>query len=135
MVRDFIESFSSNSNVITNIGVILVVGYVFGKLAEKIKIPAITGYLVGGLLLGPVFHFITVEEANSLSIISEIALGFIAFQVGNELWFGKLKFTGKKILIITITQAVLTSTIVCLVLLTVTNITIALVLGAIAAAT
>ena len=127
--------FDTSPHVITNVGVILLVGYIFGKLAEKVKVPAITGYLLAGLLLGPITQFISIEDTKSMKIVSEVALGFIAFQVGNELWFGKLKYTGIKILIITIIQAIMTSMIVFLLLLIVTDVTIALILGAIAAAT
>jgi Kef-type K+ transport system membrane component KefB len=125
----------SYAMLIFNVGIVLLLGLIFGKLAEKVNLPDITGYLIAGLLLGPITHFLTSEELDHMSIISNLALGFIAFQVGNELWLGKLKKSGKKILIITISQAVFTTLIVSLVLLLFTNPPTALVLGAIAAAT
>ena len=121
--------------LITNVGVVLLLGLVFGRIAEAINLPNITGYLVAGLLLGPITSFLSSEELSHMSIISNIALGFIAFQVGNELWFGKLKKTGKSIVIITVIQALFTTLVVTLLLLFVTDVSTAMILGAIAAAT
>lgn len=128
--------------LIFDVGLIVLAGLVMGRLAEMIKIPDVTGYLVAGLLLGPIAKLITghtVISESSLHIlefIPQIALGFIAFQVGNELWFGKLKKTGAKIVVITIVQAVLTVVFVILgISLFAEHISIALILGAIAAAT
>lgn len=125
----------SYAMLILNVGVVLLIGLVFGKLAETINLPNITGYLVGGLLLGPITHFLTSEELAHMSIISYVALGFIAFQVGNELWLGKLKKSGSKIVVITLVQALFTTLVVSGLLLMVTEPSIALILGAIAAAT
>lgn len=118
-----------------NLGVLLLVGMFMGRIAEKVKIPAVSGYLIAGLLLGPIFGFINQNDIQSFEIITNIALGFIAFQVGNELWLGKLKKTGKTIIIITIIQALLTILVVFLFTLIFVELYIALVLGAIAAAT
>jgi len=123
------------SKLIIFVGLIILLGLLFGRLAEMVKIPAITGYLVAGLILGPIFHIIDVDSLHSLSFISDIALGFIAFQVGNELWFGKLRKSGMKIVIITVIQAVLTTTFVALFSLFFVDISVALILGAIGAAT
>lgn len=121
--------------VLCNLGVILFVGFIFGRLFEYIKIPSVTGYLVAGLILGPITGYLNLEELQSFSVLSDLALGFIAFQVGNELWFGKLKETGFKIVIITVIQAVLTTALVIVGTMFFVDISVALILGAIAAAT
>lgn len=123
------------SKLIVFVGLIILIGLLFGRLAEILKVPAITGYLVAGLILGPIFHIIDLDSLHSLSFISDIALGFIAFQVGNELWFGKLKKSGMKIVIITVIQAVLTTFFVALMALIFVDLSVALILGAIGAAT
>lgn len=125
----------STTHLIADLGIILLAGLIFGRIAEQLKIPAVTGYLIAGLLLGPFTRIIDLETLESFSVISDIALGFIAFQVGNELWFGKLKKSGMKIVIITIVQAIATTSIVIIALLPFVDLPIALVLGAIAAAT
>lgn len=123
------------STTIVNLGIILLAGLIMGRLFEQIKIPAVTGYLVAGLVLGPITGYFQVEDLNSFGIVGDIALGFIAFQVGNELWFGKLKKTGSKIVIITIIQAVITSSVVIFLTMWFVDISVALVLGAVSAAT
>ncbi len=123
------------STLIVNLGIIILAGLVMGRFFEMLKIPAVTGYLVAGLFLGPITHYINYEQLDNLSIISDIALGFIAFQVGTELWFGKLKKSGMKIIIITIVQAVATTTLVILITLPFVDLSVSLMLGAIAAAT
>ncbi|MEC9485721.1 MAG: cation:proton antiporter [Candidatus Izemoplasma sp.] len=123
------------SSLIVDLGIIILLGLLMGRIFEYLKIPAITGYLVAGLLLGPITHYIDYEQLGNLSIISDIALGFIAFQVGTELWFGKLKKSGMKIVIITIVQAITTTTLVILITLPFVELPVSLILGAIAAAT
>lgn len=123
------------ANAIVNLGVIVLAGLFMGRIFEYFRIPAITGYLVAGLFLGPISGFISLEDVGQLSVLSDIALGFIAFQVGNELWFGKLKKSGSKIAVITIVQAVITTGLVIFVTQFFVSLPIALILGAIAAAT
>lgn len=132
---------SDASMVIVEIAIIVLAGLVMGRLAEKVKIPDVTGFLIAGLLIGPIsgllgHRIISEESLHTYSVISNIALGFIAFQVGNELWLGKLRKTGMKIVIITIIQAVATVVSVIAILLVFgVALPISLVLGAIAAAT
>lgn len=126
---------SEFSIIIVNLGLIVLLGLIIGRVFEMMKIPAVTGYLVAGLLLGPVSGYFSSSDLDGLSVIGEIALGFIAFQVGNELWFGKLKKTGVKIAIITVVQALVTIAIVVFLTQFVVDISVALILGAVAAAT
>lgn len=127
---------SASAILIFDVGLIVLAGLIVGRLVELIKIPDVTGYLIAGLLLGPIFGLISQDTLHTLEFIPQIALGFIAFQVGNELWFGKLKKTGAKIAVITIVQAVATVVLVILgISIFAEHISIALILGAIAAAT
>lgn len=130
-----IESSKDVSGLIIYVGLIILMGLIFGRLAEMFNVPAITGYLIAGLFLGPIMKVVDLESIRSISFISDIALGFIAFQVGNELWFGKLKKSGMKIVVITIIQALLTTLFVTLLAMIFIDLSVALILGAIAAAT
>ena len=123
------------SRIVIDLGIVILLGFAVGRAFELIKIPAVTGYLVAGLLLGPISGYMSVEYLNHFSIIGDVALGFIAFQVGNELWLGKLRKSGPKIAIITIIQAVLTTSIVAFATSFFVDLPVALMLGAIAAAT
>jgi len=75
---------SDASMIIVDIAIIVLAGLVMGRLAEKVKIPDVTGFLIAGLLLGPIsglfgHRIISEESLHTYSIISNIALGFIAF--------------------------------------------------------
>lgn len=109
-----------------------------GKLVTYIKLPHITGYLLGGLLIGPSFlGIIPHEDVVELRIIAEIALGFIAYTIGCEFNLSNLKKTGGGIITITIFQALGAVILVDFVMIVVFDLPIgfALLLGAIATAT
>ena len=129
----------------------LIGGLLLSRLTKLIKLPAVTAYLVAGLLLGPFllgrlnipgFGFHSLEQVEGLSIITQTALGFIAFTIGNEFRLSQLKATGAKAITIGILQAVLTTVLVDVVLIVlhllfphVISVPCAIVLGAIASAT
>jgi Kef-type K+ transport system membrane component KefB len=134
-----------NWTILLYAGIILITGLLFGKLAKLVKMPNVTGYLVGGLLIGPSILGILSDEAiGSMEIVSNVALGFIAFSIGNELKISYFKKVGIGPIIIAIFESLLAVVFVFLGLLvfyaiagnlTLTNIRFALVLSAIAAAT
>ena len=123
------------------------------RLAKAINLPAVTSYLVAGLLLGPFFlgrlglsgfgiGFGTMEQVDSYSIITQVALGFIAFVIGNEFRLSSLESMGKQAITVGILQAVVTTAMVDIVLVIlhlirpdVISMASAITLGAIAAAT
>lgn len=95
------------------LAIILLIGFIFGKLAELIKIPEITGYIVAGILIGPsVFNIVNEQALNSFGVVTNFVLGIIAYQIGMELWIPKLKKSGKQIMIITAVQALTTALVV-----------------------
>lgn len=133
------------------LSVALFAGLMLSRLAKILKLPAVTAYLIAGVLLGPwclgrfgvqELAFISKEQLDSLSIISDVALGFIAFSIGNEFRLSQLKVIGKQATVIGIVQAVFTTILVDLVLIVlhfimpdVLPLPVAIVLGAIASAT
>ncbi|XMB66909.1 cation:proton antiporter [Mycoplasmatota bacterium zrk1] len=120
-----------------SLGLVIVIGMYAGRLFEKIKIPHITGYLVAGIVIGPsVLGLVSHESMEGLSIITNIALGFIAFGIGSEILFRNLKETGVQVVIITILQALFAVVFVLVAILVVgAPLWLALILGAIATAT
>ena len=124
---------------------IIATGLLFGKVAKYLRLPNVTGYLIGGLLIGPsIFNIIKEEALPGLEIVSVVALGFIAFTIGNELKFKYFKKVGAKPVIIAFFEsfvaviAVLIGLLIYFLVigkLTVENIRFSLVLSAIAAAT
>ncbi|MCK5832360.1 cation:proton antiporter [bacterium] len=126
-----------NNHIIFGVGILLLFGYLFGKLSEKLRLPAITGYILAGLILGDsVTGVIHHEMSITLRTITDIALGIIAITIGGEFCKSKLKRLGKSILIITVIQLFVTFGIVVLALsIFKYPLFYALLLGAIASAT
>ena len=100
--------------VLLTVSFALLAGLLLTRVFKQFKLPAVTAYLIAGVLIGPYclgsigiegLGFTTMEEVAALSIISEVALGFIAFSIGNEFRIEELKQTGKQALIIGIFQA------------------------------
>ena len=97
-------------NVLLTIGIAMAAGLAVSRLARLVKLPNVTAFLVAGLLIGPcVGGIITEEQAASMNIISEAALGFIAYAIGGEFKLTYLKKIGKAPLTITIFQGMATA--------------------------
>lgn len=108
------------------------------KLVSKFKLPDVTGYLLAGLLIGPsILKLVPEDAANSLTIISEAALGFIAYSIGSEINFNHLKKVGKALITITFFEALLPVILVALSMVFIfkQSLAFSIVIGAIAAAT
>jgi len=96
-------------HVIFSTGLLLLVGFLFGQLSEKIKLPAITGYILAGVMIGDSgLKLIRHENMEMLFVLSEVTLSFIAVIIGGEFSFYKLKMYGKNIVILTLSQMLLT---------------------------
>lgn len=121
------------------IGMILFVGYYIGKLAAKVKLPEITGFIVAGLILGPSVigtGIVSHHMGENLKVVTELALSLIALTIGGEFYLVKLKRLGKEIVIITLVQIFATFVLVTLGLtLFGMELAFSMMLGAIAAAT
>ena len=108
-------------NILFCLTIALFAGLLLSRLAKKLKLPAVTAYLIAGVLIGPFclgafgvpgLGFISLENVEGFSIISDVALGFIAFSIGNEFRLSELKKIGKQATIIGILQAVITTLVV-----------------------
>lgn len=105
------------SNPLFNIGLLLLCGFLFGRIASWCKLPEISGFILAGLLLGQsIGNVVTEENQNLLRNVTEIALAFIALNIGGDFYLPHLKKIGRKIAIITITQALFTFALVTLAL-------------------
>ena len=133
------------------IAVALFAGLLMTRLFVKFHLPDVTAYLVAGVLIGPCvlgrlgipcLGFNTFEQVDSLSMISDVALGFIAFAIGHEFRLSALKQTGKQATVIGIVQALVATLFVDVALVSLhflmpdlLPLPVAITLGAIAAAT
>ena len=74
------------NEIIFATAIMLLAGLLMGRLGKLAKLPNVTGYLIAGLLLGPaVFNIISQEMVDGFAVISDIALGFIAFPSERDL--------------------------------------------------
>lgn len=133
------------------LAVAMIGGLLMSRLAKKLSLPAVTAYLVAGLLLGPFcigrldilgLGFSSLDAVKGFDIVSQAALGFIAFTIGNEFRLKQLKSMGRQAITVGILQAVITTVVVDVALLILhfikpdlLSISSAITLGAIAAAT
>lgn len=102
-------------HTLLSLAIAIFVGLMLSRLAKLAQLPAVTAYLVAGILIGPFclgafgihgLGFTSMEEIETYSIISDVALGFIAFSIGNEFRLAQLKKIGKQATVIGIFQAV-----------------------------
>ncbi len=102
-------------SVLLSISVALLSGLMMTRVVRPLKLPDVTAYLIAGILVGPYclgalgingIGFVSMESVDSLSLISEIALGFIAFSIGNEFRLHDLKKTGRQAMVVGVLQAV-----------------------------
>ena len=137
--------------VLLSISIALMAGLLMTRVLKCFHFPDVTSYLIAGLLIGPFFlgrlnisgvGFGSYEELEGLVLISNVALGFIAFSIGNEFRLSELKKTGRQALIIGIAQAVITTLLVDVALIVfhmifpdILSLPAAITLGAIASAT
>ena len=145
--------------ILLTLSIALFAGLMLSRLAKVLKLPAVTAYLVAGILVGPYvlgslglylsqtfgihgIGFVDHADVQSYGLICDVALGFIAFSIGNEFRLSHLKHTGKQATVIGIFQAVVATLVVDAALIglhflmpDVLPLPAAIVLGAIASAT
>lgn len=111
---------SQTASIFLSLSVALLVGLLLSRLAKKVQLPAVTAYLVAGVLIGP-FALgrigipgigITGEQIEGFGLISDLALGFIAFSMGSEFRISQLKIIGKQATFVGVFQALFTTVIV-----------------------
>ncbi len=134
-----------------NVSFALLAGLLMTRLFKKGNLPDVTAFLVAGVLIGPFvlgrigipgFGFSTLEEVEGLNVLSNVAMGFIAFSIGKEFRMDSIKKTGRQALIIGVVQGLVAALFVDAALLLfhllapdVLSVPAAITLGAIATAT
>lgn len=92
-------------DIFLKIGIIIISGIIGGRVANLLKLPNVSGYIVAGLLVGPsFFNLVQATEVLQLNIINDMALGAIAFSVGSEFLIKEMKKMGKNVMIITVAE-------------------------------
>ena len=141
----------STSTILLCLSVALLAGLLLSRAAKVARLPAVTAYLIAGVVIGPFvigaigvegLGFNSMEQLEGFGIICEVALGFIAFAIGNEFRVSQLKKVGKQAAVIGVFQAVFTTLVVDALLIGLhfiipdkLSLSSAIVLGAVATAT
>ena len=138
------------ASILLSLSIALLAGLLLSRLAKRVQLPAVTAYLVSGIIIGPFVLGalnipgigITTEQREGFGIISDLALGFIAFAMGNEFRLAQLKKIGKQATVIGVFQAIFTTIVVDAVLIgfhflkpDVLSLPVAIVLASVATAT
>ncbi len=141
---------SQTASILMSLSIALLSGLLLSRLAKKVSLPAVTAYLIAGVLIGPFLLGalnmpgigITHDQLEGFGIIADVSLGFIAFSMGNEFRVSQLKKIGKQATVIGIFQAIFTTIIVDIALIGLhfampdkLSLPAAIVLGAVATAT
>ena len=124
-------------NTLTDLAIMIFAGMFCGRMVKHIHLPNVTGYLIAGLLIGPsVIGLLSADFLDSIAIISKVALGFIAFSIGNEFKMSYFREVGIAPVVIACLESFFAVLFVFLgLLISGQNVSFSLVLAAIAAAT
>ena len=131
-------------NMLMNLGIMILAGIFMGRLMKHLGFPNVTGYMLAGLLLGPYLlpalgcpiSVLSEGFVSGISVITDVALGLIAFSVGGQLHFSYMRRAGKAPIILALVESIAAAVCVSLALmLTGNGPGMALIMGSIAAAT
>ena len=112
---------NETAKMLLPLAIALFSGLMLSRVAKKLQLPAVTAYLIAGILIGPFclgligvdgLGFTSMENVEHFSVLCDVALGFIAFSIGNEFRLSELKHFGKQATVIGIVQAVVTTLLV-----------------------
>ena len=135
---DKLSNTSTITQVIVSVSLIMSVGFLMTRLTKLAKLPNVTGYILAGILIGPYcLNLIPQNIISGMGFISDIALAFIAFSVGEFFKFDSLKKSGFKIIVLTIFEALMASIVVFIVMYFILGLSLpfSIVLAALASAT
>lgn len=137
-IRAAFDNMSPAASVIISVALMLFGGFAMTRLTKLARLPNVTAYIIAGILLGPFcLNLVPTDIVKGMDFISDIALAFIAFGVGEFFRLDTLKKSGVGMIIITVFEALVASVLVFLVCFFVLRLDFAfsIVLGALASAT
>lgn len=135
---DKLSALPQVTQVIVSLAIMLSAGFLMTRFTKLIKLPNVTGYIIAGILIGPYcLNIIPTSVIGGLDFISDIALAFIAFGVGEFFKFDKLKKSGFKVVTLTLFEALFASVLVfiCCYFIIDLGLAFSIILAAIASAT
>ena len=129
---------SSSAQVVLSLAVMLFAGFLMTRLTKLVRLPNVTGYILAGVLIGPyLLDLIPQNVVQGMDFVTDVALAFIAFGVGKYFRLSRLRQNGRKVLILTVFEALTAAVLIFLVMAFVFRLSIpfSLLLGAIGSAT
>ena len=95
-----------SSQVIISVALMLFLGFAMTRLTKKLRLPNVTAYILCGILIGPYcLDLVPAQVIEGMDFLSDIALAFIAFSMGEFFRFSTLKKSGGKAAVITLLEA------------------------------
>ena len=137
-MQEFLSQLNQETEALLVLSIILFAGFIMTRLTNTLNLPKVSGYILAGILIGPCsLNFIPQHMIGSMGFVSDLVLAFIAFGVGKFFKKEVLMRTGKKIIVITISEALTAGVLVTVILKFIFRLDwdFALILGAIATAT
>ena len=128
----------SSAQVVLSLAVMLFAGFLMTRLTKLVRLPNVTGYILAGVLIGPyLLDLIPQDVVQGMDFVTDVALAFIAFGVGKYFRLSRLRKNGRKVLILTVFEALTAALLIFLVMAFVFRLSIpfSLLLGAIGSAT
>lgn len=137
MLENLLQTNPAAAIVLT-LAVILFAGFAFTRLTKRLHLPNVTGYILAGVLLGPyVLGIVPAEMVTRMDFVTDVALSFIAFDVGRYFKLAALKKSGAQVLIVTVFESLIAGVVITLTMIFLFHLSIpfSLLLGAIGCAT
>ena len=134
----WMEHINSSAAVILSLSIILFAGFLVTRVTKKLHLPNVTGYILAGVLIGPyALHLVPQEVMDGMGFVTDIALAYIAFGVGKYFKRSQLQKSGKRIIVITVCEALAAAVVTTLTMIFVFHLSVpfSLLLGAISSAT
>lgn len=127
----------ANLEILFLVGIATLLAFLVGKLCSRVRLPAVVGYIITGVVLGPsIVGMFDVHLVDKLGVVSDIALALVAFTIGSELRRDIFQKVGRGILLVMLSQSFLAFGLVTGVIYAITgDLAIALVFGAVGLAT
>ena len=133
-----LERFGKETTILLTLSIILVAGFALTRVTKRVHLPKVSGYILAGILIGPhVLGLIPEQMVENMTFVSDIALAFIAFDVGRFFTKDTLRRTGAAVTVITLFESLLAGALVTVLMVWIfkLDLSLALLLGAIATAT
>lgn len=105
---EFYKNLGSTPKVLISLSIMLLTGFLMTRITKLFKLPNVSGYIIGGILIGPYcLKLVSEEMVGHMDFISDIALSFIAFGVGKFFKKEILKKAGAKVILITVFESLM----------------------------